>query len=196
MLAASESKHHPVIQVCMSENRDDEEDWDMVDKSVMVLCRAVGEHDKESFKLNLNHVLCCRSWDILPDILDRFEEMTEGKDLNHYMKRMLGKRTGEAFMPLCMTLLCKKIEFIINFSVYVLDEPSAFYAEEIFDSIEGLGTKDEKLRRIFIMRSEIDLVSIDHVFKKMFGKKLDKIVKDETSGHYKDTLLAILQMHQ
>ena len=87
----------------MSENRDDEEDWDMVDKSVMVLCRAVGEHDKESFKLNLNHVLCCRSWDILPDILDRFEEMTDGKDLNHYMKRMLGKRTGEAFMPLCVT---------------------------------------------------------------------------------------------
>ena len=42
--------------------------------------------------------------------------------------------------------------------MYVLDEPSAFYAEEIFDSIEGLGTKDEKLQRIFIMRSEVDLV--------------------------------------
>ena len=45
------------------------------------------------------------------------------------------------------------------------------------------------------MRSEIDLVSIDHVFKKMFGKKLDKIVKDETSGHYHDTLLAILHVN-
>ena len=103
LLEASDSKHHPVIQVCMSENRDDEEDWDMVEKSVKVLARAVEEHDKESFKLNLNYVLCCRSWDILPDILDRFEEMTDGKDLNHYMKRMLGKRTGEAFMPLCKT---------------------------------------------------------------------------------------------
>ena len=45
------------------------------------------------------------------------------------------------------------------------------------------------------MRSEIDLVSIDHVFKKMFGKKLDKIVKDETSGHYQDTLLAMLHVN-
>ena len=55
--------------------------------------------------------MCCavQSWDILPDILDRFEEMTDGKDLNHYMKRMLGKKTGEAFMPLCKTAFIAKI---------------------------------------------------------------------------------------
>ena len=45
------------------------------------------------------------------------------------------------------------------------------------------------------MRSEVDLVSIDHVFKKMFGKKLEKVVKEETSGHYRDALLALLQAH-
>ena len=62
--------------------------------------RAVEEHDKESFKMNLNYILCCRPWDILPDILDKFEIINEGKDLSHYMKKMLGKRIGEAFMPL------------------------------------------------------------------------------------------------
>ena len=31
----------------MSENRDDEEDWSQVDKSVKVLARAVEEHDKD-----------------------------------------------------------------------------------------------------------------------------------------------------
>ena len=50
--------------------------------------------------MNLNHILCCRPWDLLPDILDKFEIINEGKDLSHYMKKMLGKRTGEAFMPL------------------------------------------------------------------------------------------------
>ena len=79
--------------------------------------------------------------------------------------------------------------------MYVLDEPSAFYAEEIFDSVEGVGTNDEKLQRIFITRSEVDLVSIDHVFKKMFDKKLEKIVKEETSGHYKEALLSLLTSH-
>ena len=50
--------------------------------------------------MNLNHILCCRPWDLLPDILDKFEIINEGKDLSHYMKKMLGKRIGEAFMPL------------------------------------------------------------------------------------------------
>ena len=48
--------------------------------------------------------------------------------------------------------LLKKIKL---FSVFILDEPSAFYAEEIYDSTEGLGTNDEKLQRIFIQRSEV-----------------------------------------
>ena len=69
-------------------------------------------------------------------------------------------------------------------------------AEEIFDSIDGFGTKDEKLQRIFITRSEVDLISIDHVFKKMFGKKLEKAINEETSGHYKDALLGILEAHK
>ena len=63
------------------------------------------EHDKESFKMNLNHILCCRPWDILPDILDKFEIINEGKDISHYMKKMLGKRIGEAFMPLRESLV-------------------------------------------------------------------------------------------
>ena len=43
------------------------------------------------------------------------------------------------------------------FSVFVLDEPSAFYAEEIYSAVEGLGTKDSKLQQIFVQRSEVQL---------------------------------------
>ena len=35
-------------------------------------------------------------------------------------------------------------------------------------------------------------MSIDSVFWKMFGKRLNKVVKEETSGSYKKLLLAIL----
>ena len=81
-------------------------------------------------------------------------------------------------------------------SVYILDEPSAFYAEELFESIDGSGTDEEKLSRIFILRAEIDLVSIDHVYKKMFGKKLEKVVRDETSGQYRESLEALLHCYR
>ena len=39
LLAACEEKHHPVIQICMSENRDDQEDESQIMKSVKILSR-------------------------------------------------------------------------------------------------------------------------------------------------------------
>ena len=84
----------------------------------------------------------------------------------------------------------------VSISVYILDEPSAFYAEELFESVDGSGTDEEKLTRIFILRAEIDLLSIDHVYKKMFGKKLEKVVRDETSGQYRDSLEALLHRYK
>ena len=67
--------------------------------------RAIEEDDKKAFKMNLNHILSCRSWDILPDIMDMFESKNGGKDLGHFMKKLLGKKIAEAFQPLCKSFL-------------------------------------------------------------------------------------------
>ena len=39
LLSACQQKYHPVIQICMSENRDEEEDESLIMKSVKVLSR-------------------------------------------------------------------------------------------------------------------------------------------------------------
>ena len=39
---------------------------------------------------------------------------------------------------------------------------------------------------------QIDLLSIDSVYKNMFGKRLEKLVREETGGHYRNMLLALL----
>jgi hypothetical protein len=41
------------------------------------------------------------------------------------------------------------------YAVFILDEPSAFYAEEIYDAVSGEGTNDRKLIQIFLKRSEV-----------------------------------------
>jgi hypothetical protein len=63
--------------------------------------RTIEDDDKEAFKMSLNHILSCRSWDILPDIMDMFESVNGGKDLGYFMKKILGKKISEAFQPLC-----------------------------------------------------------------------------------------------
>ena len=40
--------------------------------------------------------------------------------------------------------------------------------------------------------AQVDLRSVDHVYKNQFGKHLDKLVKEETGGHYRSTLLGLI----
>ncbi|XP_023343623.1 annexin A7 [Eurytemora carolleeae] len=170
----------PVLRVLCAEGRDEGVQQGLsykglVQQNATWLTQAIKGKDKDEFKVRLNNILSQRSWDILPDILEEFEQQN-GKDLAHYMKKMIGSKVAGAFHPL----------------FFVLDEPSAFFAEELFAAVEGLVTKDSKLQFIFSSRAEIDLLSIDSVFKKMFDKRLSKVVKEETSGNYKKLLLAIL----
>ena len=41
LLGNSDPKHHPVIQVIMSENRDDQQDWSQVNKKIMKIQHIV-----------------------------------------------------------------------------------------------------------------------------------------------------------
>ena len=69
-------------------------------------------------------------------------------------------------------------DYFILVSVFVLDEPSAFYAEEIYAAVEGLGTKDTKLQQIFVQRSEVKLfTSKCKFFEEKIIVKTVKIVK-------------------
>ena len=73
-------------------------------KSVRNLCKAIEHDDKDSFKLNLNHILCVRNWHVLPELMDKFESMNEGKDIHHFIKILLGRNTAEAFQSLCVLI--------------------------------------------------------------------------------------------
>ena len=37
--------------------------------------------------------------------MDMFESKNGGKDLGHFMKKLLGKKIAEAFQPLCKSFL-------------------------------------------------------------------------------------------
>uniref|UniRef100_A0A8C8FMC3 Annexin n=1 Tax=Oncorhynchus tshawytscha TaxID=74940 RepID=A0A8C8FMC3_ONCTS len=55
----------------------------------------------------------------------------------------------------------------------------------------GLGTQDNTLIRIMICRSEIDMLDIRECFRMSYEKSLYNMIKEDTSGDYKRTLLAL-----
>uniref|UniRef100_A0A3Q3WI82 Annexin n=1 Tax=Mola mola TaxID=94237 RepID=A0A3Q3WI82_MOLML len=64
-----------------------------------------------------------------------------------------------------------------------------FFAQCLYKSMKGLGTADNTLIRIMISRSEIDMLDIRECFRLRYEKSLYNMIKDDTSGDYKRTLL-------
>uniref|UniRef100_A0A8C7H2T3 Annexin n=1 Tax=Oncorhynchus kisutch TaxID=8019 RepID=A0A8C7H2T3_ONCKI len=66
-----------------------------------------------------------------------------------------------------------------------------YFAKRLYKSMKGLGTQDNTLIRIMICRSEIDMLDIRECFRMSYEKSLYNMIKEDTSGDYKRTLLAL-----
>jgi annexin A7/11 len=72
-------------------------------------------------------------------------------------------------------------------------DPAAYWAEQLKDTMKGMGTDDDKLIRIMVTRAEIDLKSVRDVFGDRYGKGKTLLdwIKSDCSGDYEDVLVAI-----
>ncbi|XP_043203286.1 annexin A8-like protein 1 [Amphibalanus amphitrite] len=68
-----------------------------------------------------------------------------------------------------------------------------YYADCLYDSMQGAGTDDKTLIRIVVSRSELDLGAIKAKYLEKYGKTLDHSIERETSGAYKNALLALVR---
>ncbi|KAK0151511.1 Annexin A6 [Merluccius polli] len=66
-----------------------------------------------------------------------------------------------------------------------------YFANRLYKSMKGMGTADNTLIRIMICRSEIDMLDIRECFRLLYEKSLYNMIKEDTSGDYKRTLLQL-----
>ncbi|EZA62530.1 Annexin-B11 [Ooceraea biroi] len=69
---------------------------------------------------------------------------------------------------------------------------AAFFAEQLYKSMKGLGTDDSRLIRLVVTRCEIDMGEIKNGFMHQYGKSLEDFISGDCSGHYKKCLLALV----
>ncbi|XP_012685832.1 annexin A1a [Clupea harengus] len=67
----------------------------------------------------------------------------------------------------------------------------AFFADKLYESMKGSGTRTKVLTRIMVSRSEIDLGKIKEEYTKKYDKNLYQDILDDTKGDYEKILLAI-----
>ena len=85
---------------------------------------------------------------------------------------------------------CIQSEFSSNIKdlliaiIYSLISPSEYFARKVFRAVDGPGTKDKKLIRYIVTRSEVDMKIIRNYYQLIFKKEMVERVKDDTSGEY------------
>lgn len=70
--------------------------------------------------------------------------------------------------------------------------PARFFAQELYDSMKGLGTNDQDLIRVLTTRAEIDMYYIKQEFLAMYRKSLEQAISSDTSGDYRHFLLTLV----
>lgn len=70
---------------------------------------------------------------------------------------------------------------------------NAFFAELLYNSMKGLGTRDADLIRLVVSRAEVDLADIRAEYAKLYKTPLEKAITDDCSGAYKQGLIALVK---
>ena len=69
--------------------------------------------------------------------------------------------------------------------------PQELYAEKIYHSIKGLGTNNDLLARVLILRHEIDIDEINDFYKDKYKKDMKDDIISDTSGNFQKLCLLL-----
>ena len=103
------------------------------------------------------------------------------------------KMNGKGLTKIINNEISGDLKKLLNTILNSRINPSAYYAKNIFDSVEGLGTNDKKLIRNIVYASEIDMNSIKLEYKNLFKNDMLEDVKDDTSGDYMKILCELIK---
>ncbi|KAM7534679.1 hypothetical protein Aperf_G00000110924 [Anoplocephala perfoliata] len=121
------------------------------------------------------NILCTRGpWE-LAAIAKAYERISDKR----LIEAIASETSGDFRQALTTTLMAN------------INTPMAF-AELLEDSISGLGTEDDQLRRLVVWRSEIDMKEIKNCYLTRYNRELVDDVKGDTSGDYEALLCRLL----
>jgi len=75
-----------------------------------------------------------------------------------------------------------------------LTKPSVYWAHRMNEAIKGLGTDDSLLIRCFTENSKPFLHEIKKEYEILFKVSIEEDIKGDTSGHYRDLLVTLLDL--
>ncbi|XP_058797150.1 annexin B9-like [Phymastichus coffea] len=122
-----------------------------------------------------NSILVQRNIPQLKQIFDQYSNIT-GHDIERAIENEF---SGDIQKGLLAIVKCVK-------------NRAGFFAEQLYKSMKGAGTEDQRLIRLIVTRSEIDMGEIKQAYIQQYGQSLEDAISSDCSGDYKKCLLALI----
>ena len=74
-----------------------------------------------------------------------------------------------------------------------MHDPISWHAKRIYGAAKGLGTKDKMFIQNILLPNQWQIQDINEVLKRDYKKDLVHLIKSETSGHYRNSLVQYVQ---
>lgn len=165
-----------VFRSLVAGNRDDSMDLniELAKKEAQELYDA-GQGKMGTDEIEFIRILCSRNFRQLNATFEAYEQLC-GTDIEKAIKKEFSGDLERALLAIVKTIRNR----------------SGYYAEMMYESMKGLGTKDDDLIRLIVLRHEIDLPRIKSEYESKYGKSLHDAVKSELSGDYKKLFLTLI----
>ncbi|CAF0763843.1 unnamed protein product [Brachionus calyciflorus] len=134
-----------------------------------------GENKFGTNEVTFNKIISCESHAQLRLVFDEYQRLT-GHSIEQAIRSEMSTSIQRAFLTV----------------IQIIRKPASYYAQRIYESMQGLGTRDKLLIRMVVLRSEIDMMDIKTEFQRMYRKSLESFIKSDCSGDYKRALLCLI----
>lgn len=122
-----------------------------------------------------NQILCLRSFSQLRATFKAYASIA-GHDIEQAIDSEVGGDTKDGYLA-----IVKCVRSLVD-----------YFIELLYDAMKGAGTNDDRMIRIIITRSEIDLADIKKAFRAKYEQELREFVEGECGGDYAKFLVDII----
>lgn len=139
--------------------------------------RLLGDEHKKSKpdKLAFRTILTSQNTRQLMKLFNEYENIC-GYSIEQGIEKCFGGDAERAYLAI----------------VQCIKNTPIFFANQIYNSMKGIGTRNSDLIRAIVSRSEIDLAQISDEYRNLYKKPLVEAIKTECSGPYRDSLVLIV----
>lgn len=175
ILGNGDSNFFQTLMISLTRAEKDEDSDIDVDSAKEDASNLHQDPDPFTYEGLFEEILSNRNYDQTRTIFREYQ-MLKGKSLLKVIKKSFSgdEKTGMVHVFRC------------------LNNKAEFFAHQLYQSMDGLGTNDEKLIRLIVTRCEIDMVEVKAAFNRLFGKSLKDFIKGDCAGDYKHALYALI----